>query len=34
MMRSTRTLVATALGLVAVIPSLHGQDRAAIATTG
>lgn len=27
-MMSTRTLVATALGLVAVIPSLHGQDRA------
>lgn len=26
-MMSTRTLVATALGLVAVIPSLHGQDR-------
>jgi hypothetical protein len=28
MMVSTRTIVATALGLVAVIPSLHGQDRA------
>ena len=28
MMMSTRTLVATALGLVAVISTLHGQDRA------
>jgi hypothetical protein len=28
MMMSTRTLVATVLGLVAVIPAVHGQDRA------
>lgn len=28
MTRSTRTLVATAFGLVAVIPALHGQDPA------
>ncbi len=28
MMMSTRTLVATALGLVAIISTLHGQDRA------